>query len=54
MPPEIDPLLQAAIDRMTAAGPTWTTNQREAWCVMFTILVATVYPGKKPRKSRAK
>lgn len=52
--PKIDPLLQAALDRMTAAGPSWTTEQREKWCEMFSILVATVYPGKKPRKSRAK
>lgn len=47
-------LVEAALARMAEEGPTWTTADRERWCEMFADIVAYVYPGRKPRKSRAK
>ena len=51
---KLDPMLQAALDRLVEIGPTWRTPDQERWCALFVATVDLIYPAKKPRKSRAK
>lgn len=52
--PKIDPLLKAAIDRLTEIGPTWHEDDLVRFCDVFLATVRMLYPPKARRKSRAK
>lgn len=52
--PAIDPLLEAALDRLGQMTPGWYDDDRDRWCALFVSMVAMLYPTKARRKSRAK
>jgi hypothetical protein len=56
-PKTLDPMLEAALDRMIERGPVWLDEEAQAWGDLFVATVALIYPGrppKPPRKSRTK
>ena len=53
---QLDPVIQALIDRLPPAGSAWRSDARTAWLEMMTKAFELIYPYREAvtRKKRAR